>query len=360
VYRRDLHPSDPAYEECDDGNESDDDECSVECISLGCGNGRINEGEACDDGNIEDADACRNDCSLAVCGDGVVRRDVQAGEANFEECDDANLVESDACTSGCTAARCGDGVERQDIAEGEEGAEACDDANEDENDACINCQLAICGDGFTRGDVAEGEAGFESCDDGNETDTDACRNSCQAAVCGDGVVRTDIAAGQAGHEQCDDGNQIEDDDCGNSCYPPGQGSEYRMTFPRGAVGAAQCNPWRSWRLALNANQNYTRIRFGREGSSELSCSGVNANRICQALRSAQTISVACGGHNWGVRGTCSSQAQFNGEPELFIDTTACSCAGRYSVRPCIHNSNWGGYNQGLCNGASQRLYVSCE
>ncbi|HIE69836.1 MAG TPA: DUF4215 domain-containing protein, partial [Planctomycetes bacterium] len=280
----------------------------------------------------------------------------EAGEANYEECDDANLVDSDACTSGCTAARCGDGVQRQDVGEGEDGAEACDDANEADNDACINCQLAVCGDGFTREDVSEGEAGFESCDDANEVDTDACRNICRAAACGDGIVRTDIAAGQPGYEECDDGNQIDDDDCSNSCYPP----EYRMTFPQGSSGNTQCNPWRAWRSGLNANQNYTRIRFGREGSSELTCSGAQANQICQALRSVQTLTVRCGGHNWGVRGRCSSQAQFNGEPELFVDGSACSCTGSFAIRPCIHNNNWGGYSQALCNSAAQRLYVSCE
>jgi cysteine-rich repeat protein len=224
IFRRDLNPSHPDYEECDDGNESDDDECSTQCVSLGCGNGRLNEGETCDDGNIEDADACRNNCTLASCGDGVVRRDRQEGEEGYEACDDGNLEDTDACRANCSVARCGDGVTRLDLNETQAGFEACDDANDEENDACASCVLARCGDGITREDLGEEDEGYESCDDANEIDTDGCRNGCIAAVCGDGVLREDAAEGQPGYEACDDGNEVDDDDCANDCYPPGQGN----------------------------------------------------------------------------------------------------------------------------------------
>ena len=290
----------------------------------------------------------------------MIRRDLQEGEEGFEACDDGNELDTDACTNICLNASCGDGIIRTDIAEGEDGHEVCDDGNQVNEDACNACQLAVCGDGVVREDVAEGEAGFENCDDQNEVDTDACRNNCLAAVCGDGVVRTDIAQGQPGYEECDDGNQVPDDDCGNTCFPPGQGTEYRMSFPQGSVGAAQCNPWIAWRNTLNGGQVYNRIRFGREGGGEATCNGAAANQICQALRTAQTVSVQCNGVSWGVRAQCSAQAGFRAQPELHLGNGACSCTGSRALRPCIYNNNWGGFDQRICSGAAQRLYVACE
>jgi len=66
-----------------------------------CGNGQINPGEECDDGNNSDADDCTNECLIA-CGDGVV------GPA--EQCDTAiaagmpgscptECADTDVCTS---------------------------------------------------------------------------------------------------------------------------------------------------------------------------------------------------------------------------------------------------------------------
>ena len=134
----------------------------------------------------------------------------------------------------------------------------------------------------------------------------------------------------------------------------------RINFPQGAAGAAQCNPWVAWRNTLNANQVYNRIRFGREGGGEVSCSGAQANQICQGLRSAQTVQVTCNGVRWGVRAQCSAQAQWRPQPELHLGNSACSCTGTRALRPCIYNQNWGGFDQRICNGPGQRVYVSCD
>ena len=100
----------------------------------GCGNGRLNEGEARDDGNIEDGTR-RNDCTLAACGDGSpgatrsrVRRTMKSATTATRSIRTR--------TSGCTVAVCGDGVVRLDLAEGAEGFEACDDGNAVDEDAC--------------------------------------------------------------------------------------------------------------------------------------------------------------------------------------------------------------------------------
>lgn len=59
--------------------------------------------EECDDGNNSDTDDCLSTCQIAFCGDGFV-------QSGVEECDDANDVEGDECDSNCTFPRCGNGV----------------------------------------------------------------------------------------------------------------------------------------------------------------------------------------------------------------------------------------------------------
>ena len=49
-----------------------------------CGNGELELGEACDDGNETNSDDCTNGCDLARCGDGVTRTDLPVGEAGHE------------------------------------------------------------------------------------------------------------------------------------------------------------------------------------------------------------------------------------------------------------------------------------
>jgi len=180
-----------AGEECDDGNADDTDACTVGCLAATCGDGNLWVGmEACDDGNASSADACLGDCSVASCGDGFTW-------AGVEECDDGNLDDTDDCLSSCVAASCGDGFVQA-------GVETCDDGNLDDTDDCPgSCQPAVCGDGFTW-------AGMEECDDGNAEDIDACLSSCESASCGDGIV-------WMGVEMCDDGNRIDRDGCPSTC-----------------------------------------------------------------------------------------------------------------------------------------------
>lgn len=63
----------------------------------GCGDGRLDPGEACDDGAQNSdaaADACRTTCRAPRCGDGVK----DSGEA----CDDGNAIDGDGCDPACT------------------------------------------------------------------------------------------------------------------------------------------------------------------------------------------------------------------------------------------------------------------
>lgn len=128
----------PPFEQCDDGNVSPGDGCDGTCeqedpidcgngiadppycssgltgacsvdadcdTSLGAGDG-VCTTEACDDGNNSDKDDCRNNCTLPTCGDGSLH---STGTPPFEECDDGNTSPGDGC-SGICENECGNGV----------------------------------------------------------------------------------------------------------------------------------------------------------------------------------------------------------------------------------------------------------
>jgi len=175
-------------EQCDDGNDINDDECSNNCKSTTCGDGAINNGEQCDDGNDINDDACLNTCIKAVCGDGAIN--------NGEQCDDGNDINNDACLNNCTKAVCGDGA----INNGEQ----CDDGNTNDNDGCsANCIREYCGDTIINNSN-------ENCDDGNTNDNDGCSANCITEYCGDGIINNS-------NENCDDGNAVAGDGCSASC-----------------------------------------------------------------------------------------------------------------------------------------------
>jgi cysteine-rich repeat protein len=189
-----------AGEECDDGNFTNGDGCTSECILEVCGDGVQNNAgqEECDDG-LANSDttpnACRLDCTEPVCGDAV------ADDQYDEECDDGG--ESEACDADCTFSDCGDGVINQ------QAGEICDDANENNNDGCVGCQLATCGDGFVR-------TGIEQCD-GSECCSDLCvydlpgtacegtEDICTSPQCNGSGVCLESPANEG--DPCDDGTE---------------------------------------------------------------------------------------------------------------------------------------------------------
>ena len=240
-------------EECDDGSNNSDlipDRCRTDCTNAGCGDGLIDfmSGDYCDDGNTTDGDGCSSDCVVETgfscygqpsfcssCGDGNLD--------GFEECDQgaANSdTEPNACRRFCTLPRCGDGV-----ADDEYG-ESCDDGVDNSRwtpDACRqDCSLPTCGD-----DVHDPTYG-EECDLGSENSDAAgtlctttcqlpacgdgilnademcepsldpdCNDQCRPNYCGDGIVSTETDEAGAPLEVCDDGNNADGDDCRYDC-----------------------------------------------------------------------------------------------------------------------------------------------
>lgn len=85
----------PDFAECPGGGVCRD----AVCLPIGCGNGRIDPGEACDDGGNVSGDGCSADChSNETCGNGIV-------DLATEQCDDGVLRAAsshDGCSSSCT------------------------------------------------------------------------------------------------------------------------------------------------------------------------------------------------------------------------------------------------------------------
>ncbi len=140
-------------EQCDDGDHCPDDPNKAgTCQDASCGDGfhkTVGQNlEQCDDGNQSNDDDCLSSCNLNTCGDGYV--DGQAPQT--EACDgDGNGTpgETAACNSNCTASSCGDGIKNA------SDNEQCDDGNQSNNDDCPSdtnnggsCQHATCSDGF--------------------------------------------------------------------------------------------------------------------------------------------------------------------------------------------------------------------
>lgn len=63
---------------------------AARCVPEECGNQVVDPGEECDDGNQSDNDECLIHCIENMCGDGFVL-------AGTEDCDDANMIDGDGC-----------------------------------------------------------------------------------------------------------------------------------------------------------------------------------------------------------------------------------------------------------------------
>jgi len=181
----------PPFEQCEPPGTVT---CDASCQALPfCGDGIVNQiGEECDDGNNLNDDACTVGCKNAFCGDGFKYKGV-------EDCEPPNTATCDATCHEIKPARCGNHV----LDPGEE----CDDGNNSNRDDCTNlCKLATCGDGVVH---SKGAPPFEECDDGNTLPGDGCSPTCQLE-CGNGQIDGGCSLGAVG-QPCDS-----DDDCDTS------------------------------------------------------------------------------------------------------------------------------------------------
>lgn len=122
------------------------------------------------------------------------------------------------------------------------------------------------------------------------------------------------------------------------------------------VASPNCTAWNTFRSSLTGTYSSITIS-GTNDVIGRTCTGVQANSICQAMRNGTTLSgVVCGSNTWYVS-TCS------GGIEVGADTGSCSCQAvtGYSARPCLTtNGDWGGVNTKTCGAPSQSLTVRCQ
>jgi len=142
---------------------------------------------------------------------------------------------------------------------------------------------------------------------------------------------------------------------GGACIGPAQ--VYSGYFTNGVSSGpttTQCTSWNSFRAGLTGT--YSKVTISGTLAISVSCTGTNANTLCNALRTGTAVAVTCDGRTWRT-GECGT-----GSWELTTSSSLCFCepTSGYSVRPCVGNANWGGAGSATCNGPTQGLKVICE
>lgn len=193
-------------EECEPGISPfspDGQYCDDQCLCVGCGNGRVDEGESCDytaepTGCVEDEYTyCASDCECVsarpdpFCGDAVINLDEECEPRVEPSCPDGQY-----CSDECFCVGCGNGR----IDDGEQCDYEAEPTGCDGNGYCSSyCSCVVgapterptgppavdeyCGDG-TLEDGEECESGVPPhCPDGQ-----FCDEYCQCNGCGNGRV----------------------------------------------------------------------------------------------------------------------------------------------------------------------------
>lgn len=178
-------------EGCDDGNSTNGDGCSAQCL--------LELGEPCMTFGSCESDFCDPAGNICAC-------DADADCPNGQLCDTASMPNL------CVNPGCGIGVL--------EASEGCDDSNTMDGDGCSSaCKKELkvpcvdateCGSGNCDGTTNTCQCDINAdCATGEVCNTNTDPNACVMAGCGNGVV-------EAG-EGCDDGNMTEGDGCTAMC-----------------------------------------------------------------------------------------------------------------------------------------------
>jgi hypothetical protein len=139
------------------------------------------------------------------------------------------------------------------------------------------------------------------------------------------------------------------------------GVTFSQTFTGGqAPTAAIESAWTTFRAALTGT--YTTMTISNNLGASITVTDAKVQDIANALRTATTgtnFSVIIGANTWRVvQGCVSGTADAN---SIYLTNSGvCDCggAGKYTVRPMIKNSNWGGLNGSSCGASTQTITVT--
>jgi trimeric autotransporter adhesin len=314
------------FEECDDGNPTDGDGCSVRCTIERCGDGILERvhGEECDDGNSADGDGCSASCMLEHCGNGIVDP--------FEECDDGNHKNRDNCEADCTLPTCGNGIV--------DSGEQCDDGNGLDFDGCKNnCTMglpvhayikasntgtsdklgwaiALSADGSTLAVGAPGEASVATGVDGNQAD-----NSTPGA----GAVYVFTRSGTTWTQQAyiKPSNTNAGDNFGQSVALSADGSTLAVGAPREASAATGVDGNQADNSAPGAGAVYV---FTRSGTTWTQQAYIKASNTNAGDNFGQSVALSADGSTLavGAPGEASAATGVGGNQANNANPGACA------------------------------------
>lgn len=216
------------------------------------------------------------------------------------------------------------------------------------------CQAGdvLCGDTCT--DVSSdpdncGACGV-SCAEGESCSAGACvgDEGCQAGDVLCGETCTDVSSDRnncgACGLSCAEGEGCNAGVCGANLF-----SEF---FEQGVTSNDQCTRWDAFRSAIGIGPFSSITLRGSQDMVGQTCTGPDAQALCDALRDGLTFSTVCDGTPWNV-GIC-------GGVEVSTTSSVCACDFGSAARPCVGNHNWGGIKGDTCFAPSQTIEVLCQ
>lgn len=128
---------------------------------------------------------------------------------------------------------------------------------------------------------------------------------------------------------------------------------FSESFTADEDSPAQCSRWNDFRSSIGAGPFASITIRGSQDGVGRTCTGPEAQNLCDALRDGSPFSTVCDGLPWNV-GDCG------GGVELTTTGSVCFCNVGYTARPCTGGPAWGGIDGETCGAQSQTIEVFCH